>query len=106
MALSMFHQQGYLNAPIGVMENSSDDEPNSMSSSESSTDDKGREYTKTIDAPVEFLKKNNTIQRLEATSVTSRDSHKGFKQASEKSLMNRPRRRKGVSDRRTLTFSR
>ena len=89
-----------MGAPIGVMEHSSDDdEDHSISTTESTTDDKtvdGARIYSTIDTPVKFLKKNHTIEKF-ASSQNA--------QTSEKNLMNRPRRRKGVSDRRTLTFS-
>ena len=94
--MSLYQQQGHLGAPDGVMVHSSDDdEDQSLSTTESS-----EKSSRFIDTPVEFLKKHQSIQKFKSTQNTH------DKQTSEKNLMNRPRRRKGVSDRRTLTFSR
>ena len=73
---------------------SDEEEDNSISTTDSKEDAEGT--TLSINTPVEFLKKHQTITKF----VSSQQS-----QTSDKNVLSRRKRRPGVSERHTLTFS-
>ena len=74
---------------------SDEEEDNSLSTTESKEDPEVTKYSE-INTPVEFLKKHQTITKF----VSSQHSH-----TSDKNVLSRRKRRPGVSERHTLTFS-